>query len=283
MRCSVITPLYNSAPYLEACLDSLLAQTVQDFEVILVDDHGQDESPALAQRYILSHGLQGRFRLLSTPCNSGPGVARNLGIEAAQGDYIAFIDSDDLWEPTFLEQLLQAATPSPSDHRDLAYCQLRYSDGRIHRNPVLPSGPLADERRRYFLRHFVTFSVCFLFRRQFLLDEQLRFPAFRNSEDTCFLTSCLLVARSIACVDVPLYVYCVHEQSLSTGRNPRKYRQRLSALNQLLSHFRHIRQLPRYADLHLGQYNSTMYLLWLKKGLAQSIRDYLQNNLKLTI
>lgn len=270
---SIVSPLYNVAPYIRDCIDSIKAQTMQDFEVLFIDDHGNDDSIAIAQAYTEGDD---RFRFLATPKNSGPGIARNIGIEAARGEYISFIDSDDVIAPTFLEKLYAAA--HSSDSLDLAFCQLAYRggarDGQTHRNPVVPSGPFASPSKRYFLSHFVTFSVCFLFRREFLLSNQLRFPSERNSEDTNFLTRCLLAARTIACVDEPLYLYCIREQSLTTGRNPNRWKQRLSAANKLMSSFQAMKSDPKFHDLQLSQYNGVMALLWLKKGLAQAIREF---------
>lgn len=280
MKVSIISPVYNCAPYIVECIESLLAQTCQDFEVLLIDDHGRDDSMAVARTFIHEKGVEEKFRFLETPQNSGPGVARNLGIEAARGEYIAFIDSDDVWEPTFLEKLLNVAEASQTD---LAFCQLKYrggaKDGEVFRNPVVEAGAFTADRKRSFLLHFVTFSVCFLFRRQFLVDNDLRFPSERNSEDTNFLTRSLLVARRIACVDEPLYVYCIREESLTTGRDKHRARARLSALNKVMQAFDAMKQDPKYADLHLEQYQGVMRILWLKKGLAQSIKDYIKNNL----
>jgi len=248
---------------------------MQDFEVLFIDDHGQDDSIAIAQAYTQGDA---RFRFLATPQNSGPGIARNIGIEAARGEYIAFIDSDDVWRPTFLEQLYLAANGGGASN-DLSYCQLQYrggaKDGQIHRNPEMPSGAFSNRDKRHFLLHFVTFSVCFLFRREFLLQNNLRFPSERNSEDTNFLTRCLLLAESIACVDEPLYVYCIREHSLTTGRNPHRWRQRLTAANKLMASFREMKRDPRYASLRLQQYNLPMAILWLKKGLAQAVREFI--------
>lgn len=252
-----------------------------DFEVLLVNDHGWDDSVEIAHQWVAAKGEGHRFRFLSTPQNSGPGIARNVGIEAAQGEFIAFIDSDDVWEPTFLEQLVKAAQHqhlSSSQPYDLSYCQLRYRggarDGQQHRNPVLKAGEFTPQQKRHFLLHFVTFSVCFLFRRKFLTDYHLRFPSERNSEDTNFLTRCLLAARTIACVDEPLYVYCVREQSLTTGRNRRRWRQRLSAANKLMRAFFTMKRQPEFQDLRLGQYTPVMCILYLKKGLAQAILEF---------
>ena len=268
-RVSIIAPVYNVAPYIGACIESLQSQTFGDFEVILVDDHGTDGSIDIARRYA---GDDARFRVVATERNSGPGVARNVGIDAALGEYIAFIDSDDIWLSDFLELMTEAVR----DY-DLAYCQLQYlggeRDGMTHSNPLLPDGPFKPAQKRYFLRHFVTFSVCFLFKRQFLVDNALRFPALHNSEDTNFLTRCLLLAQSIACVDIPLYVYCVRQDSLSTGSRRGKWRQRLRALNALWRDYTALCNDPRYAALNLKQYRADMMLIWLKKGLAQAIRD----------
>lgn len=306
MIVSVITPVYNSAPYIVACMESLRAQTMKDFEVILVDDRSTDESAYLIRRWIIENEEVCRFRLMTTPRNSGPGIARNLGIKAARGNFIAFVDSDDVCEPTFLESLVNAIAPNasflpplspsftparsssskasrssrltPPASFDMAYCQLKYRggkrDGKVHRNPVLEAGDFTPAKKRRFLLHFVTFSVCFIFRKKFLKDNQLCFPSERNSEDTNFLTRCLLTARTIACVDEPLYVYCVHEQSLTTGRDPNRWRQRISAANKLMQEFDSMKHQPQLSDLRLSQYNLVMGILYLKKGIAQALLEF---------
>lgn len=283
MKVSIIIPIYNVARYVEATLQSILQQTVQDFEVLLVDDHGTDDSVDVARRMV---GNDSRFRFLETPVNSGPGIARNIGIQAARGEYVVFLDGDDLWERDFLEAMLEPQDPKTSQPHnlmtsfDLVYCQLRYQggprDGQVHCNPVMANGVFSPNSKKHFLKHFVTFSVCFLFRRQFLIDNELQFPALKNSEDTNFLTRCLLLAQTIACVRKPLYIYVIHEASLTTGRNPRRYKERLNALNALMSDFRDLKRNPRYAHLNLGQYNLVMWLIWLKKGLAQAVKELLR-------
>jgi glycosyltransferase involved in cell wall biosynthesis len=93
---SVIIPVYNRAHLIEQTLESVFNQTFTDYEVIVVDDGSTDESLAVLENYA------GRIQVL-TQANAGPGSARNLGIEHASGDYIAFLDSDDLWFPWTLE------------------------------------------------------------------------------------------------------------------------------------------------------------------------------------
>lgn len=277
MKVSVIAPVYNVAPCISDCIQSLKAQTFTDFEVLLVDDHGTDNSIQVARDAI---GEDSRFCFLSTPTNCGPGIARNIGIEAAQGELIAFIDSDDVWQPDFLS-LMVAEACSKDSVLDLTYCQLQYKggvqDGRVHRNPVLETGEFTSYHKKYFLRHFVTFSVCFLFRRAFLMENDLRFPGLRNSEDTHFLIRCLLLARTVGCVDKPLYVYCIREASLSTSRNWRKYKQRLSAITNLKQSYQSLCSDVKYESLQLDQYRWVMQLIYLKKGYAQALLDVLKN------
>lgn len=273
MKVSVIIPVYNAAPYIAATLQSLQRQTMPDFEVLLIDDHGLDYSIAIAQETI---GDDSRFRFLSTPVNSGPGAARNVGIAEAKGEYVAFLDSDDLWEPDFLAEHIQLSEEY-SQTFDLSYCQLKYSggrhDGEVHRNPVLPAGSFNSDLKKSFLRKFVTFSVCFLYRREFLLSNHLYFPNQRNSEDTNFLIRCLLLAENVACVDRPLYIYNVREESLTTGHNPKRYKDRLLSLNTLMSEYQDMKKDPRYTHLKLGQYNLVMWYIWFKKGPVQAFLE----------
>lgn len=95
-RVSVIIPMYNAAPYLAETLASVYAQTYQDFEILLVDDGSTDNSLAVA------HSFESRARIF-TQSNNGPSAARNLGFKHAQGEYLAWLDSDDLWHPDLLK------------------------------------------------------------------------------------------------------------------------------------------------------------------------------------
>ena len=98
---SVIVPVYNAAGSLHRSLRSVLAQTLSDFELIVVDDCSTDGSADILRGY---EALDDRVRILSTEKNSGPGVARNVGLQNARGRYIAFLDSDDFWMKHKLEK-----------------------------------------------------------------------------------------------------------------------------------------------------------------------------------
>lgn len=98
MRVSVIIPLYNKAPYVRRALDSVAAQTFDDFELIVVDDGSQDEGARIVEEY-----GDARIRLIKQR-NAGPGAARNRGIKEARGELLAFLDADDEWMPPYLEE-----------------------------------------------------------------------------------------------------------------------------------------------------------------------------------
>ncbi|MCC8164615.1 MAG: glycosyltransferase family 2 protein [Planctomycetes bacterium] len=98
---SVVVPFYNVEPYIAQCLKSIRNQTFTDFEVLCVDDHGQDKSLSVVEKYVR---LDPRFKLIRQEKNCGPGAARNRGIRVATGKYITFIDPDDWVEPDLLEK-----------------------------------------------------------------------------------------------------------------------------------------------------------------------------------
>lgn len=128
MKFSVIIPLYNKAPYIRKALESVLAQTYTDYELIIVDDGSTDESCAIADEFVreaMGNGLwaideetnrqspiANRLMLLKQQ-NAGVSAARNNGVAQASGDYIAFLDADDWWDPTYLEKMAQLIEDYP--------------------------------------------------------------------------------------------------------------------------------------------------------------------------
>lgn len=101
MRFSVIIPLYNKAPYVAKAIQSVLAQGFTDFELVIVDDGSKDDSAVIAEKNIENHS---NCRLIRQE-NAGVSMARNNGVAASHGDYLCFLDADDWWEPTFLEEM----------------------------------------------------------------------------------------------------------------------------------------------------------------------------------
>ena len=109
MKFSVIIPLYNKAPYVAKAIGSVLSQSYKDYELIIVDDGSKDDSAEIA-----SEAIDGRAncRLIKQK-NAGVSMARNNGVAVSQGQYLCFLDADDWWEPTFLEEMLELIEKFP--------------------------------------------------------------------------------------------------------------------------------------------------------------------------
>lgn len=122
---SVIVPVYRVEPYIERCIRGILAQTYSDWELLLVNDASPDGSLEIARRYA---ALDPRIRILDRQINRGVAVTRNEGMAAAKGDWLAFCDGDDWYEPDFLEKMLRAAEDAGAD---MAVCDSRIAaEGR---------------------------------------------------------------------------------------------------------------------------------------------------------
>ena len=122
MKISVIVPIYNVEQYLHTCVDSILAQTYHNIEVILVDDGSPDNCPAICDEY---SKIDSRIKVIHKK-NSGVSDTRNAGIEAATGEKIAFIDSDDVVAPHMIETLVKNC---PDERSVVAIDFLRFANG----------------------------------------------------------------------------------------------------------------------------------------------------------
>ena len=152
MKFSIIIPLYNKAPYIRKALESVCAQTYTDYEVIIVDDGSTDDSARIAEEYIRevkgaensgaetnAYNLSPINYKLIRQANSGVSAARNNGVAQASGDYIAFLDADDWWEPTYLERMAQLIEDYPE--AELYACNyVYYKPGKTHVALNIPTG-----------------------------------------------------------------------------------------------------------------------------------------------
>ncbi len=136
---SIITPSFNSAHFIEETIQSVQAQTYQNWEMVIVDDCSSDRSREIIENYA---SWDGRIRLIALEKNSGAAISRNTAIKAANGHYLAFLDSDDLWVPEKLEKQIAFM-----EHRDIAFSYSQYQhmdlEGRLM-NTVIEVPPQID-------------------------------------------------------------------------------------------------------------------------------------------
>ena len=210
MEISVIVPVYNAADYVATCVTSVLKQTASDFELLLVDDGSTDNSLEVCQKLA---NKDARIKVIHME-NAGVSAARNIGLDNAQGDYIAFIDSDDLVSTDYLEYLISGM----SDDTVLSMCSHARIHDYHHQFPMTHEqfGELtAQQAAKKLLSGNFPVAVCGgLFRRELISD--LRFPVgIRNNEDKLFLYQYLLRKEegTVAFSKDKMYGYMVRDGS----------------------------------------------------------------------
>ncbi len=221
-KVSVIVPVCNVEKYLCKCLDSVLAQTLKDIEVIAVDDGSTDSSPSILREY---EKKDGRIRV-ATRENGGAGAARNTGLALAKGTYLFFHDPDDFCAPQMLERLVANAERYDSDvvvagrnlYDDAASSVIK----EVHLPRHVVSARQPFDYRDVADRFFVSFGFApwnKLFRREFIAKAGLRFQEIPRTNDMYFVNVALASARRISALDEALYYYRMNVKSSLQSNN----------------------------------------------------------------
>ena len=196
---SVIIPVYNMDRFLRDCLDSVLSQSYRDIEAICIDDGSTDSSPAILAEY----AAKDRRVIVITQANAGSGPARNAGMAAAKGEFLMFLDPDDMFsEKETVEKL----------HDAVATLGLAVARGRVDqvgpdgRTPVLKPfvipmpWPPAGRRSYRELQTPAGFCQC-LYRRRLIVDNKIFFPSFRRCQDPAFFIRAMVAAGDFVQID----------------------------------------------------------------------------------
>ena len=231
MKVSIIIPVYNVQEYITRCMDSVCQQTFQDIECILVDDCGKDDSVKLAEDYIQKYTGAVRFVMLHHEHNKGLSGARNTGIKAATGDFLYFLDSDDLITPDCIETLLRLAEKYPK--ADFVQGNILGNDDQMSSYAFEDTVPEycdnKEELMHLMLHEVITSAWNRLIRRSFLLEHELFFPEGIIHEDmywTYFLTK---YTKAAAYCTKGVYHYFIHEGSIMTSVSKEMMKKRLSS------------------------------------------------------
>ncbi|HOU09200.1 MAG TPA: glycosyltransferase family 2 protein [Clostridiales bacterium] len=212
---SVIIPVYNVEAYLRRCVDSVLAQTHAQLEVILVDDGSPDNCGSICDAYAAADD---RVRVIHK-ANGGLSSARNAGIEKAGGDYLAFIDSDDTVAPGMIAALLAALEREGADIAVCGFVKVGEDFRPLGKpnafGPALLTGEEAMEK--LYTNDYIYFTtVCNkLFRRS--LFDKVCFPEGKLFEDGYVAFRCYLACGWICCLPDPLYYYLTRPDSITTS------------------------------------------------------------------
>lgn len=203
---SVIVPVYNTAPYLKQCVDSLLNQTYKDIEVFLIDDGSTDDSGKICDEYARKDS---RIIVIHQK-NQGVSAARNVALEQIHGNWVCFIDSDDWLEDTMFEKLLRLATKT---NADIAACDVfdEKGDDTSYRNywnvPDKSTELIFEDDDKLF--YGFAYSLV-LWNKLICVDliRDIRFSTkYRYGEDSLFLSDAIIRSKRVGCIGEPLYHY----------------------------------------------------------------------------
>ena len=224
-RVSVIIPVYNVEKWLPACLDSVLSQTLQDIEVLAIDDKSPDRCPEILDEYA---GRDSRIRVFHLPENRRQGYGRNLGLENARGRYVYFLDSDDMITKEALEELADIADRDQLDgiHFD---SQAVYDDEEL--KAEYSGKYIAGRQGKYedkiyegeelfqaFSDHldWQVYVQRQIWRRSYLLEKGIRFPVGAEHEDQFFSIASLAAAGRVRYIPKPYFIRRWRRDSVMT-------------------------------------------------------------------
>lgn len=223
-KVSVIVPVYNTEKYLRRCLDSLVNQTLDDIEIIVINDCSPDNANKILSEYEKKYK---NIKVIHNKTNKGIGYNRNLGIEKASGKYIAFVDSDDYVDITMYEKMYNKAE---KENLDLVLCNfyknLEKQDGSLEALvpefiiPNFKNTTLKDYPDLLLKVNLAPWNK--LYRRS-LFTSDVRFPENLKYEDAIVVIKAMARAKKIGIVDEKLNYYLVRSKSETTVMDKKVY------------------------------------------------------------
>ena len=239
MKLSIIVPVFNmaSGDKLTFCLDSLLSQNLDDYEIIAVDDCSTDESLKILKDYEKKN--PDKFRVIHSEVNRHQGGAKNLGIKAASGDWIGFIDADDWIDPDMYRLMLEKADNTGAD---MVGCDLSlvsehtYNVGEVvEANGTTDQSGVLDHEKKKSLILDGGRLVVKIYKKETILQKALFFPEGIFYEDNAMSNSYLLTAKHYEYIAKPWYYYYQHDASTVHSFSLQKCEDRLEAGRIMIS------------------------------------------------
>lgn len=294
-KVSVIVPVYNVEKYLRRCLDSLVHQSLEDIEVIVVNDASPDESWRIMKEY--EHCYPEKIKCIILKENLRQGGARNRGMEYASGEYVTFVDSDDWMDITALEKMYLSALKTESD---VVFCnyQVVTEDMTKKRNKALIFKPITGELTIEKKKVLLFSDSCpwgKIIRRSIITEHNIDYPEHVLYEDAPTTPFYLLYAKKIEKVDESLYFYFERENSVTHAMNQEHHFDFSKMALVMLKRFEERGFMEQYREEILMRFTKEYYLHPLmcciqsftvppiqyfndlKRGIKKYYPDYLDN------
>ncbi len=262
LKVSVIVPVYNVEDYLPKCLDSLVNQTIDSYEIIVVNDGSPDDSQKIIDEYAKKYPQTIKPFVKE---NGGLSDARNFGIEKANGEYIAFVDSDDYVDIDMYELMYNKAKETDADVVNCAYSHV--IDRTVHRNYYGGSmrffGKSVAESPK-ILRYANSFAWNKIYRRSFWLENNFKFPVKQWFEDSALIYNVMGSANKVECVNIPFYYYVKTRQDSITNTIDERIFDIFKSVNSLVSFYK---KFPQTEEL-----KEEITYLCLRHTLARALK-----------
>lgn len=291
MKISVVVPVYNVEDYLAQCLNSIVGQTYRDLEIIIVDDGSTDDSVRICEEYA---SKDSRISVIHQP-NGGVSVARNTGIDAATGDYLTFVDSDDWLEKEMYEKMMQEINHNPDLCMVMCDSTLITKDSAIKSTDFIGQGyyskteivsdlyPVLLVTEDFGKIPVVSVWNC-LMKRSNLIDHHIRFdPDLRYSEDYLFMADVMIHTNSFYYLKgTHLYNYRQYEESRSKKLRPDWWINFLALNKKLKDLLAYSKEFDFTRQLRLQLIHSALFLssaIFNNKGLRRGEKLHLLRKL----
>lgn len=259
-KVSVIVPIYNVEKYLEKCINSLLSQTLEDIQIILVNDGSKDNSGNIAKEYEKNN--KNRIIYVEKE-NGGLSDARNYGLKYATGDFIAFLDSDDYIEKNAYEEMYNKAIEENADYVECDFIWEFPNKIRVDKQY-----PYKNKKEMLSFVRVVAWNK--LIKRQLIIDNNLEFPKGLRYEDIEFTYKLIPFVNKFAYVDKPFIHYVQREGSIANVQNERTA-EIFTVLDNVIEFYKKNNIYEKYRDEL--EYNYARYLLCSSLKRMCKIKD----------
>lgn len=286
IKISIIIPVYNVEKYLSGCLDSIISQTFSDFEIICINDGSTDESLRVLQEY---KNKDNRIKIIDKQ-NEGSGIARNLGLSIATGEYVYFVDSDDwLEDNTVLEKIYNAAEKDVLDILIFGGYSCYTKCGKL----IKWKGKykLESLNRKYFknvfgakdikkdIFKFPSTAWTKLYRREFLTGNDIKFQQIKVGQDQLIFFHSMILAKRIKVLNEYLYCYRKERKGSVTAVKHKKNYSPVYVTRAIEELLKKLDKTSEYLELAIDRYFSkaTSWLGRFDKDLKpQYYSEYLE-------
>jgi len=232
-KVSVIIPVWNPGSGISRCVESLRDQTLEDIEMIFVDDCGTDGAMDVVRA---AAAEDPRIRIITNAEHMGPGVSRNAGIEAARGEYLSFVDADDYVDACFLERLFVEAIAGQLDIVKGSVCYVKEDGTKADHKELNDNIRKGIESGKPLFRLFSCEHHSALFRRTFILENAIRYGTSRRAQDTTFLLKACHKAKRFDIEETAEYCFCERNDSLMHDTNPHTLKRMLHAFQEQMDY-----------------------------------------------